>query len=72
MGIIDLVRRPLRARIVTSGYPERQELTDRGRRGTPVYDAARCGVNRACEAVCPTAAITIRLGGEGPDQWSIE
>ncbi len=70
MGIADLLLRPLRSRVATSRYPSQVELPDRGDRGVPAFDPARCTVSRACEAICPTSAITV--DESGPGQWSID
>ena len=70
MGIADLLLRPLRSRVVTSRYPREASLPDRGDRGVPAFDPITCTVSGACEAACPTGAITIDTAGAG--RWSID
>jgi Ni,Fe-hydrogenase III small subunit/NAD-dependent dihydropyrimidine dehydrogenase PreA subunit len=78
MGIADLLLRPLRSRVVTSRYPREVWLPERGARGLPEFDPARCTLTGSCEAVCPTGAIAIDIdididGAEtAPGQWSID
>ncbi len=54
-----LLRRRLRQRLATSGYPAVRESLPEGARGLPAFEATRCDLNGACAAVCPTGAITV-------------
>jgi formate hydrogenlyase subunit 6/NADH:ubiquinone oxidoreductase subunit I len=60
--VFDRILRPLRRRIVTSGYPDQPAELAPAARGLPELDPARCDSSGTCAEVCPTRAITLSDG----------
>jgi formate hydrogenlyase subunit 6/NADH:ubiquinone oxidoreductase subunit I len=59
LDVFDRILRPLRARPVTSGYPDRPPDLAPAARGLPELDALRCDGSAACVGACPTGAIAL-------------
>lgn len=59
MDVLDRLLRPLRARPVTSRYPDVPPDLPAAARGLPELDPVRCDGSAACVAACPTGAITL-------------
>lgn len=71
MGIIDLILKPLvrpRATVRYPGGPAEAVRTTR----TPVFQPERCTDDRACEASCPTNAISIESPTPGVRKWALD
>jgi formate hydrogenlyase subunit 6/NADH:ubiquinone oxidoreductase subunit I len=67
LDVLDRLLRPLRARPVTSRYPDVAPDLPAAARGLPELDAARCDGSAACVDVCPTGAIALSDG-----VWSLD
>ena len=72
MSLIGQLLRVLRAGVVTTSYPARADVPDRGHRGTPELLPERCTSVAACERVCPTRAIQLTDGPGGARTWAID
>lgn len=59
LDVLERLLRPLRARPVTSRYPELPPDLAAAVRGLPELDPARCDGSAACVDVCPTGAIAL-------------
>ncbi|MGZ8514864.1 MAG: 4Fe-4S dicluster domain-containing protein [Candidatus Limnocylindrales bacterium] len=57
--VFDRLLRPLRARPVTSRYPDAPPELPAAARGLPELDAIRCDGSAACVSACPTGAIVL-------------
>jgi formate hydrogenlyase subunit 6/NADH:ubiquinone oxidoreductase subunit I len=57
--VLDRLLRPLRSRLVTSGYPGVPPELAPAVRGLPVLNLERCDGSAACVLACPTAAIKL-------------
>ena len=57
--VLDRLFRPLRARPVTSRYPDAPPDLPAAVRGLPELDPVRCDGSAACVDVCPTRAIAL-------------
>ena len=55
----DRMLRPLRRRIVTTGYPDVAPDLPPAARGLPELDPIRCDGSAACVTACPTRAIEL-------------
>ncbi len=71
MGFVDLALRPLFRRRATVGYPANPADSVTTKR-TPRFLPERCADERACAAICPTAAITIEPAGDAGRRWSLD
>jgi formate hydrogenlyase subunit 6/NADH:ubiquinone oxidoreductase subunit I len=71
MGFLDLVLRPLARSRSTVRYPRSPADAVRTRR-TPVFQPERCTDDRACAAICPTAAISIESTAPGARTWALD
>jgi formate hydrogenlyase subunit 6/NADH:ubiquinone oxidoreductase subunit I len=67
LDVLDRLLRPLRARPVTSRYPDAPPVLASAARGLPVLDPVRCDGTAACVPACPTGAITVSEAS-----WSID
>jgi hydrogenase-4 component H len=65
--VFDRIRRPLRARPVTSRYPGEPPELAAAARGLPELDSSRCDGSGDCTAICPTGAIALT-----GSTWSID
>jgi len=72
MGMINYLLDLLRSGPLSIGYPAQASPAQRGNRGTPGLDAQRCASNGACQAACPTGAISIERSAGSPPSWSID
>lgn len=59
LDVLDRILRPLRARPVTSRYPDAPPELPPAARGLPELDPARCDGSAACVDACPTGAIVL-------------
>ena len=57
--MLTIFRRSATTGVVTGPYPEKPDPMPAGARGTPELIADRCRGHAACEAVCPSHAITL-------------
>ena len=57
---------------VTTAYPDKVTLPERGLRGTPTLVADRCSLTGACEAACPTGAIQVAKDSTAGGSWQID
>jgi formate hydrogenlyase subunit 6/NADH:ubiquinone oxidoreductase subunit I len=71
MGILDLVLKPLSRSRATVGYPKSPADAVHTRR-TPRFQPELCTDERACAAICPTAAITIEETSPGRRSWALD
>ena len=67
LDVLERLLRPLRARPVTSRYPDAPPELAPAARGLPEFHPARCDGSAACVEVCPTGAIA--RAGAG---WSLD
>jgi formate hydrogenlyase subunit 6/NADH:ubiquinone oxidoreductase subunit I len=72
MGLIGFLLKIARSGPVTEAYPGEVILPDRGLHGTPVLDPDACDLAAACEAACPTRAISIHEADAAPGAWQID
>ncbi len=67
LDVFDRLLRPLRARPVTSRYPDAPPDLPPAARGLPELDPVRCDGSAACVAACPTGAIRL-----AESTWSVD
>jgi Ni,Fe-hydrogenase III small subunit/NAD-dependent dihydropyrimidine dehydrogenase PreA subunit len=72
---LDIIRRlltPVFDPVPPSRYPKELPLLQPATRGMPELDPTRCLQDGACVSVCPTGAIELTAGAEGPAAWSVD
>ncbi len=60
------------SRPVTTAYPDKVTLPERGLRGTPVLVPDRCDLTGDCQAACPTGAIRVDKDSSAGGSWQID
>lgn len=69
--MLDVFRRSLGTRSLTTEYPEAPEAAPPAYRGQVQLDPGRCTGDAACARVCPSQAISVRATGDLGWSWEL-